>query len=646
MSEYKKSNIAVTLLTALLVCVLTVAVCLIIYLCDNKYTAEGPQAFNGVLTLDEQTLANYPRVFLIEGWEYYCGQLLTPQDFNDIPPVSNQYIFIGQFGGFEAGNKNASPHGSASYRLNIIIPEEVRNYTLELPEIFSAYKLYINGSQVASMGDPDPQNYRPETGNRTINVEAGKNIEILIAVSDFSHLYSGMVYPPAFGLPEAVNELLNARLFFRSVLCAVALTVGLLSMLIGFLSRKNMLAVLYGFLCVFFVGYTCYPITRTFFTGFYPQYAIENFSFCAMLAVIMLLARQVCGLKNKRSRIFILFGFFMCAAAAVSPFLWQTGNLRIMMIYSNLISVYEWITAAFITITAIRAIAKNAVRAKILFYGILILDIALIMDRLLPLYEPIITGWFIELASFALILSLGIVVGQEVAARFRETAVLTERAGSMERLYQSQQTYFTVLKQEMQESKKIRHDMRHHFMMINGFIQNSQYDKLSDYISEYQSVSKNIEMSEYCPIDVINILSHHYGVLAKKNNINFDIRSDLSGIEGEQSYVNISDTDLCCLYSNLMENALEACMRIKTGERNIRVAIVRTGTNSLTINVQNNTDDNIQANGDSFLSSKTAGRIGYGLLSIRSVAEKYNGVAAFRWDKSEKIFESSVTVIN
>jgi hypothetical protein len=315
-----------------------------------------------------------------------------------------------------------------------------------------------------------------------------------------------------------------------------------------------------------------------------------------------------------------------------------------MMACAALAAAFQWVTAAFITVIAVSAVLKNAVRIKPLLYGILILDTALVMDRLLPLYDPIITGLFIELASFALVLSLGVVIGQDVASGHREAAVLTERAGNMERLYQSQQTYFTVLRQEMEESKKMRHDMRHHFTVIDGFLQSGQYDKLSAYISEYRIASKTDEAAEYCPIDVINVLSYHYGALAAKNNIHLDIRCDLRAGEGEQSHVDMSDADLCCLYSNLMENALEACLRMKTGRRNIRVAVVRSGPGSLTFRIQNSTDGNVQVNGDSFLSSKSGDHTGYGLLSIRSIAEKYDGIVSFSWNKSERTFEANVTV--
>ena len=647
--HYEKWRKASVLLKVALVCVLTVAAVLSLYQYDNKYTAKGPKAINGVLTLDEQILAAYPCMFLIDGWEYYGGKLLTPQDFTNTHSAPDRHVFIGQFGGFEARDKNASPHGSATYRLNIKIPVDVISYALELPEIFSAYRLYINGRQIAEMGDPDPQSYRPETGNRTVVIEAGGNIEILFAISDFSHLYSGMVYPPAFGQPDAVAGLLNTRITLRSVLCASALTIGLLSILIGFLSKKNKLSTLYGLLCLFFVGYTCYPITRTLITGFQPQYAIENFSFCAMLTVVAMLTYTICGLTEKRGgiliRVLILFGLLMCAVSAISPFLWRIGSLRVMMAYSNLISAYELMTSVLITLIAAWTMLKYSARAETLLYGIIIFDIALVMDRLLPLYEPIVTGWFAESAGFALVISLGIIIGQKVAANYRDNAILTERAGSMERLYQSQQSYFTALRQEMEESKKMRHDLKHHFTMIDGFIQNSQFDKLSSYVSEYKTAFNKNRTAEYCPINVINVLSHHYDMLAEQHGIHFDIRCDMGAGSDDQKFVNMTDADLCCLYSNLMENALEACLRVKTGECNIYVAVARTGPGSLTIRVRNNTDGNLQTGNDIFISSKSEARMGYGLLSIRSIAGKYGGTASFSWDKDERMFDSTVSVM-
>lgn len=620
---------------------LAAAVFLTVYQYDNKYTAQGPQARNGVLTLNDEALAESPVLFLVDGWEYYSGRLLTPADFGGSPPIPDQYLFIGQFGGFEKWN-DGSPHGSASYRMTIKLPEQPNTYLLELPEIFSAYRLYVNGRQIMQMGEPEKDGYRPQTGNRSVNIEARGRIEILFAVSDYTHLYSGMVYPPAFGRPDAVSGLLSARLVFRSLLCAVALTIGLLAVMVGFLGRRSTLAMPFGLLCLFFLGYISYPVTRTLLLGSRLCYAMENISFCAMLGVSMLVAMRVSGLPKKWGLPFAGFGGLMCTVSALVHFLLPLGSLNMMRAYSWLVSAYEWLTAGFIAAAIWYAIRQGTARIAPLLYGEGIFVCALLADRLLPVHEPILTGWFIELASFALVLCIGAVTGLEVAARYRESTVMTERADSMERLYQSQLSHIQTLRKETAQAKTLRHDLRHHLTLMDEYVLGGQYDKLKEYIKEYRTASADRELPEYCPIDIINTLTHHYHAVAQQNRIHLDIRCNLKAA-AEPDHTGMSDSDLCCLYANLMENAVEACQRIQNGERAIRVAVFRTAADTLHIRVWNSAE-NVRRAGRRFLSSKKEVQSGYGLLSVEAIARKYGGKAEFSWHSDRQEFESKVTV--
>lgn len=631
--RFKTRGKTAFLLPALL-CALTVLSCAALYRFDNKYTSGGPQALNGVLLLDGQSLSRYPVLFLVHGWEFYNGRLLAPEDFGESPPVPDKYIYIGQYGGFEAGDISAQPHGSASYRLNIIVPEETRTYMLELPEIFSAYRVYVNGREAAGMGEPGPSAYRPETGNRTVSFEAAGRIELLVAVTDYSHIYSGMVYPPAFGSPDAVLALLNYRLAFRSVLCAAAATVGLLAALVALLSRKNAAAALYGLMCLSFVGYAGWPVTRTLARGFYPFYAVENLSFCAMLAAVMLLQIRVCGVENRPGRRFALFGFLICLASSILSLALPFGNLRLMVFYSGLIAAYKWVTAGFITFTAFRAARNQTVNSGTLLCGILVFDCGLVMDRLLPVYEPIVSGWFPELAGFVLVLSVGAVVGQEVAAEYLKSAVLEERASSMERLSRMQQTYYPLLQERIEEAKAARHDLHHHFVMIAGFLENNQPERLRDYVEQYRFSIRADEPLSYSRNDTANILAHHYARLAEKHGIELELRLDIG------SETSVADADLCSLLSNLLENAVEACLRQTSGNRFISLAAGQKKS-ALAVRMVNSGGGAI-SDGSGFFSSKSEGRKGYGLESVKAVARRYAGSAEFSYDENSRVFTSTV----
>ena len=607
--------------------------CLFLYRYDNKYMAPGPRGVSGVLVLDkpEQHLVS----FLVNGWEYYGGRLLSPEDFTESAFPPDEYIYIGQYGGFEAGDFSASPHGSASYRLNIVIPDEPRAYMLELPEIYSAYRLYINGRLAASMGEPDPEKYKPATGNQTVSIEAGGNIEILLAVSDYSHMYSGMVYPPAFGQPKAVSALLSARTIFRSILTSFALSIGALSLLVGILSKKNRIAMLYSLLCLFFIGYTSYPIVRSLFVGMYPFYAVENFSYCAMLTVIILLQRQVFETGKRWNRRLAGYGLFMCAASVALPILLTTGSLVVMGAYSILITAYEWLMAVYLTVTAVQALFRDKPYSKTLMGGILVLDAALVMDRLLPLHEPIVTGWFPELASFALVLCVGAVVGMEVAAKYRDNAVLMERSASMERLSQMHRANYDLLMGRVEEIKTSHHDFRHHMVMIRNLLENRDLDKLESYLSEIESTVRKVQPVSTSQNVVAGVLTGHYIQLAEKSGI--DMRTKLEiGCD-----INISDADLCAILSNLLENAIEACQRQSDKKRFISLSIGQTGS-ILSIRMENSTDGMIRERYGAFLSSKAEGRKGYGLESVRAAAKRYGGDARFVYDNEKMVFCSSV----
>lgn len=623
----------------LAVVAVSVAACLLAYLRDNKYTADSPQAEEGLLVLSEEELAAYPVLFLIEGWEYYGGCLLSPTDFAAGSPRPDAYIYIGQYGGFEAGGSAASPHGSASYRLRLALPEAPRTLLLEMPEVFSAYRLYVNGAELAAMGEPDPLGYRAETGNLALRIEAQGTTELLIAVSDFSHLYSGLVYPPTLGQPLAVSRLQDSRLVLRGLIVAFALAVGLLSALIGLFGGGNRSAVLYGLLCLSFVGFTCYPILRTLNFGHPALNTIEMFSFCAMLIVVMVLQNRLYGRWGRWSHYVIGCGALMCLFSALLPLLLPRGSLAVMAAYSLAISAYELLTAAFITASMIRALATGQPHSQAMLCGFLAFDTALVMDRVLPLYEPIVGGWFYELASFVLVLCIGIAVGQEVAAGYKEGVVLAERQEGMERLAQMQKTSYELLMEKVEETKAIRHDLRHHFITIGGFVGNREYDKLGSYLAEYGATVMQDEALGYTRNVVADVLLRHYAKLTEQHRIEFAVQAGLGRDTG------IADVDLCAILANLLENAVEACLRISEGRRFISVVLVQQ-KQALSIEVKNSAEGAAAArNGGGFLSVKAEGRTGYGLASVTAIARRYDGAAEFAFDEAAKLFRSTVFLI-
>ena len=198
----KRCSLVLSLLTLAATCVL----CLFLYHWDNKYTAPGSQPINGILFLTEEELSAVPVHYLIRGWEFYPGVLLDPEGVSSWEGY-RRYLDIGGKGGMV--------HGCATYRMTLMLPEEKQDYILELPEIFSSYRLYLNGKLLLQLGNPEPGSYCTGIASQMIPFDAGGRAELLLAVSDWSGVYSGLTYPPAFGRTQEVLQAREIRFFLH-----------------------------------------------------------------------------------------------------------------------------------------------------------------------------------------------------------------------------------------------------------------------------------------------------------------------------------------------------------------------------------------------------------------------------------------------
>lgn len=250
------------LLALLLAVVLGSALCLSLYVWDNKYTRPGAQPMDGLLTLTDEELEQTDLHFLIHGWAFYPGVLLTPEEWTAHGTEHYMiYTSIGERTRFDQPD-GVTPHGYGTYVLTLELPEDPAQYGLELPEIYSAYRLYLNGNLELQVGEPDLEHYQPRTQNRMVTFTGSGFTTILLAVRDDSHFYSGLVYPPALGTPLAVNLSRGLRLGLAVCVTLCGVLGAALAAYFGVRMRhKN--ALLFALLCLAGSLFTAYPILHS-----------------------------------------------------------------------------------------------------------------------------------------------------------------------------------------------------------------------------------------------------------------------------------------------------------------------------------------------------------------------------------------------
>lgn len=89
--------------------------------------------------------------------------------------------------------------------------------------------------------------------------------------------------------------------------------------------------------------------------------------------------------------------------------------------------------------------------------------------------------------------------------------------------------------------------------------------------------------------------------------------------------LSVSEIDLCVVIGNLLDNAMEACLRQPEGEERFIRVFLGVLKKQLYLSVSNSTGGVIRKSGNRYLSSKNSETHGFGLLRVDRIAEKYGG---------------------
>ena len=123
----------------------------------------------------------------------------------------------------------------------------------------------------------------------------------------------------------------------------------------------------------------------------------------------------------------------------------------------------------------------------------------------------------------------------------------------------------------------------------------------------------------------------------KTGNVMVDaiLNSKLSLIKSKEISVNakatvpgqlrISEIDLCAIIGNLLDNALEACLRQSENEERFIRVYIGILKKQLYICVTNSVGGTVKKVGKTYLSTKDDHTPGFGLMRIDRLAEKYDG---------------------
>ncbi|AXB62383.1 two-component sensor histidine kinase [Clostridioides difficile] len=459
----------------MIVSLLAIAGLNLLYKYDNKYTYKSIRASNGILTIDNDTFTKGKLVFLIDDWEFYNHKIFKPNDFTE-QDIKPEYVFIGQYPDFSMRKGNQSPYGNATYRMRIKNEGEDKLLSLELPEIFSASEVWINGEIVSKLGDVGTEKYRPKIKNSVVSFIAKKDTEIIINVSNFSHYYSGLYYPPALGETKDISNMMFYRLLFYSIICFTTFAIAIFSLSVWFLSNKSKLYLYFGCMCVFFAIHVSYPFVHLLGLPLVSfTYAVEDSSYFMVVLCIICINGSISKIEEDKVYRFLILplGITMSIISIVIPIILLPYDMYFVNIYGKLIDIYKYIVFIYILMSSLVSIYKKTCSEHISSYilvsvntvfGISILFDAVTSNR----FEPIFTGWQTEYCGFIIVILFSLMMINRNRIIIKENEKLTRNLEHEVEVRTNELT--TLLNERKKFLADVAHDLKAPVSAIQSFI--------------------------------------------------------------------------------------------------------------------------------------------------------------------------------
>ncbi len=188
----------------------------------------------------------------------------------------------------------------------------------------------------------------------------------------------------------------------------------------------------------------------------------------------------------------------------------------------------------------------------------------------------------------------------------------------------------SVLKKQRDEVQNIyqtmrawRHDYHNHIQSIKAMLAMKKFEELDAYLGTLEQDLDSIDIAiRTGNVSLDAILSSKVSI-ARKNNIEVNCTAKVP------DQLKISDVHLCAIVGNLLDNAIEACEKIKASDNTVfpqKFIRIYIGLfkEQLYISVSNSTNAKRRRRLNELVTSKH-GEHGFGLRRIDKIVEQYDG---------------------
>ncbi len=175
-------------------------------------------------------------------------------------------------------------------------------------------------------------------------------------------------------------------------------------------------------------------------------------------------------------------------------------------------------------------------------------------------------------------------------------------------------------------AKQNRHDMRHHNALLIDYLERGDVNGAREYLLQHDALIVETALMQYCENVVANAVIRHYARRSEHGGTSFSAEANIP----EQ--LPLTAPEIGELFGNLLENACEACEKVKKGA--YITLTVHSDNESLRLELRNSVaGQTVFKEAGLPLTTKQGG--GAGTRSTATIVQRYGGILRFTQEGDE-----------
>ena len=183
---------------------------------------------------------------------------------------------------------------------------------------------------------------------------------------------------------------------------------------------------------------------------------------------------------------------------------------------------------------------------------------------------------------------------------------------------------YTELETAIEKNRQLSHDLKNHILVLKHFKMEGDYEGIDKYIEEIEQNFFDIKRIVWTGNQIADMLLEQKRILAEQEGIAFTIQAV------PVAEWMFDDSETCSLLGNLLDNAIEACMRMDYNANKWVSVKIENQKQLLFIKIENSINEApVMEKGRPVSVKGDKKRHGYGLKNVERILNKYDGTIAY-----------------